>query len=138
MTMPKFQWTINLNTVLQVITLAGVVGGWIYIWANTERDIDELQAWKVSHELLHKERLADVKAIEARQDERTKGIEADVRKLFSITDNLSYRVTANEQATSNTSQTVSKIQDTLAQLGGDMRLVMEILQRMEAAQKRGH
>jgi len=115
-----------------------LVAGWIYIWANTERDIDELQAWKVSHELLHNERLADVKAIEARQDERVKGIEADVRKLFSASDNLAYRVTANEQATSNTSHTVSKIQDTLAQLGGDMRLVMKILQRIEAAQKKGH
>lgn len=138
MTIPKFQWAINLNTVLQVITLAGVVGGWIYIWANTERDIDELQAWRVDHELLHKERLADVKANEARQDERMKGIEADVRKLTGITDNLAYRVAANEQATSTTSQTVSKIQDTLAQLGGDMRVVKEILQRIEAGQRKGN
>ncbi|MBC8718767.1 hypothetical protein [Ochrobactrum sp. Marseille-Q0166] len=37
-----------------------------------------------------------------------------------------------------TSQTVSKIQDTLAQLGGDMRVVKEILQRIEAGQKKGH
>lgn len=134
MTMPKFQWTINLNTVLQVITLAGVVGGWIYIWANTERDIDELQAWKVSHELLHKERLADVKAIEARQDERTKGIEADVRKIGAAVDSLTYRVTTNEQATLAVAQSNKETQTAISQLGGDMRVVKEILQRIEAAQ----
>jgi len=132
--MPKFQWTINLNTVLQVITLAGVVGGWIYIWANTERDIDELQAWKVSHELLHKERLADVKAIEARQDERTKGIEADVRKIGAAVDSLTYRVTTNEQATLAVAQSNKETQTAISQLGGDMRVVKEILQRIEAAQ----
>jgi len=138
MTVPKFEWSFNFNTVLQIFTLGGLVAGWIYIWANTERDIDELQAWKISHELLHKERLADVKAIEARQDERVKGIESDVRKLSAVTDNLSYRITTNEQAVSSTTQTVGKVQDTLSQLGGDVRLVMEILQRMEAAQKKGH
>ncbi len=138
MTVPKFEWSFNFNTVLQIFTLGGLVAGWIYIWANTERDIDELQAWRIAHEVLHKERLADVKAIEARQDERVKGIESDVRKLSAVTDNLSYRITTNEQATSNTSQTVGKVQDTLSQLGGDVRLVMEILQRMEAAQKKGH
>ncbi|MDR6431225.1 hypothetical protein [Brucella pseudogrignonensis] len=38
----------------------------------------------------------------------------------------------------NTSQAVSKIQDTLTHPGSNMRLVMEILQKMEAAQKKGH
>lgn len=137
MTMPKIEWTVNFNTILQIITLGGMIYGGIHIWVNTGRDIDDLQEWRDKHELVHKERLADVKANEARQDERAKGIEADVRKLFSITDNLTYRVAANEQATSNTSQTVGKVQDTLSQLGGDVRLVMEILQRMEAAQKKG-
>lgn len=135
--MPKIEWTVNFNTILQIITLGGMIYGGIHIWVNTGRDIDDLQEWRDKHELVHKERLADVKANEARQDERAKGIEADVRKLFSITDNLTYRVAANEQATSNTSQTVGEVQDTLSQLGGDVRLVMEILQRMEAAQKKG-
>lgn len=130
----KFEW--NLNTVLQLITLCGMVYGGIYIWINTARDIDELQKWKVNHEQYHKERLVEVKATEARIDERIKSVEADVRKLNATADNISYRITANEQAVSNTSQTVSKIQDTLAQLGGDMRVVKEILQRIEAGQRK--
>lgn len=79
----------------------------------------------------------DVKAIEARQDGCVKGIKGDIRKLSAVTDNLSYRITTNEQAASSTTQTVGKVQDTLSQLGGDIRLVMEILPRMEAAQKKG-
>lgn len=49
-------------------------------------------------ELLHKERLAHVKAIEARQDERVKEIESHVRKLSAATNNLSSRITTNKQA----------------------------------------
>ena len=130
----KFEW--NLNTVLQLITLCGMVYGGIYIWINTARDIDELQKWRALHEQYHKERLVEVKGIEVRVDERFKNVEGDIRKLSSASENITYRITANEQAVTTTSQTVSKIQDTLAQLGGDIRVVKEILQRIEAGQKK--
>lgn len=81
-------------------------------------------------------RLADVKANDARYDERLKSVESDVRKLAASNDNLSYRIATNEQATLNASQAIKEFQGTLVQLGGDMRVVKEILQRIEAGQKR--
>ena len=133
---PKFEWTLNINTALQIVTLAGVVSGWIYIWANTERDILELKGWRDEHKQLHEKRAVEVRATEVRYDERMKNVESEIRKLAGVADNLSYRITANEQASSNTSQTVKEIQNSLGQLGGDMRVVREILQRIEASQKR--
>ncbi len=130
----KFEW--NLNTLLQIVTLATAIGGGITIWVNKSRDIEELQNWRVGHEQLHKERLVEVKAGEARNDEWKRGVEADIRKLSGIVDNLSYRVTANEQATIAVAQSNKETQTAITQLGGDMRVVKEILQRIEAGQRR--
>jgi len=130
----KIEW--NLNTLLQVITLVTMLAGGVSIWVNASRDIEELRAWRSNHEQYHKDRLAETKGIEARNDERLKSIEGDVRKLTGVTDNLSYRITTNEQTTSSTTQTVKEIQASLAQQAGDLRVIKEILQRLEAGQKR--
>ena len=130
---PKMEW--NLNTIIQIVTLIGMVGGGIAIWVDKSRDIEELQGWRTNHEQLHKERLVEVKSIEARADERFKNLESDVRKLSGMTDNLSYRITTNEQATSGIASTVKDIQTQLSQQSGDLREIKVILQRMEKGQR---
>lgn len=105
---PKLEW--NLNTIIQIVTLVGMVGGGIAIWVDKSRDIEDLQGWRTNHEQLHKERLVDVKANEARNDEKFKSVEADVRKLTSLTDSLNFRLTTNENATTGIASTVKDIQ----------------------------
>lgn len=126
---PKLEW--NLNTIIQIVTLVGMVGGGIAIWVDKSRDIEDLQGWRSTHEQLHKERLADVKANEARTDEKFKSVEADVRNLTSLTDKLNFRLTSNENATTGIAQTVKDIQQSLSQQSGDLREIKVILQRME-------
>lgn len=126
---PKLEW--NLNTILQLISIVGVIAGGIYIWANTTRDIEELKTWRGNHDQLHKERLAEVKANEARTDEKFKSVESDVRKLTSLTDNLNFRLTTNENATTGIAQTVKDIQQSLSQQSGDLREIKVILERIE-------
>lgn len=130
---PKLEW--NLNTIIQIVTLVGMVGGGIAIWVDKSRDIEDLQAWRTNHEQLHKERLADVKANEARNDEKFKSVEADVRKLTSLTDSLNFRLTTNENATTGIASTVKDIQTQLSQQSGDLREIKVILQRMEKGQR---
>lgn len=130
---PKMEW--NLNTIIQIVTLIGMVGGGIAIWVDKSRDIEELQGWRTNNEQLHKERLVEVKSIEARADERFKNLESDVRKLSGMADNLSYRITTNEQATSGIASTVKDIQTQLSQQSGDLREIKVILQRMEKGQR---
>lgn len=38
---PKLEW--NLNTLLQLVSLATLLATGIYVWANTTRDVEELQ-----------------------------------------------------------------------------------------------
>ncbi|NSL20580.1 hypothetical protein G6M40_14110 [Agrobacterium tumefaciens] len=130
---PKLEW--NLNTIIQIVTLIGMVGGGIAIWVDKSRDIEELQGWRTNHEQLHKERLVDVKANEARNDEKFKSVEADVRKLTSLTDSLNFRLTTNENATTGIASTVKDIQTQLSQQSGDLREIKVILQRMEKGQR---
>lgn len=130
---PKMEW--NLNTIIQIVTLIGMVGGGIAIWVDKSRDIEELQGWRADHEQLHKERLVEVKSIEARADERFKNIEADVRRLNGKTENLDYRLTSSEQAVSGMASTVKEIQSQLSQQSGDLREIKVILQRMEKGQR---
>ncbi|CUX63038.1 MULTISPECIES: hypothetical protein [Agrobacterium] len=73
------------------------------------------------HEDLHKNRLAEVKAVEVRADERLKSIETDVRKLNGITDNLNYRLTSNKQATSGITEAVKEIQKSFSLQSGDLQ-----------------
>lgn len=130
---PKLEW--NLNTIIQIVTLVGMVGGGIAIWVDKSRDIEDLQGWRTNHEQLHKERLVDVKANEAMNDEKFKSVEADVRKLTSLTDSLNFRLTTNENATTGIASTVKDIQTQLSQQSGDLREIKVILQRMEKGQR---
>ncbi|MBO0125237.1 hypothetical protein JZX88_06265 [Agrobacterium sp. OT33] len=130
---PKLEW--NLNTLIQLVTLGGMVVGGIVIWVDKSRDIEELQGWRANHEQLHKDRLVEVKTIEARADERFKNLEADVRRISGKTDNLDYRMTSSEQAVSGMASTVKDIQTQLSQQSGDLREIKVILQRMEKGQR---
>ena len=74
-----------------------------------------------------------MKAGEGRAEERFRSIESEVRKI----DQLSYRVTVTEQATTSTATAIKELQSLVSQQAGDIKVVREILQRIEAAQRGG-
>lgn len=130
---PKMEW--NLNTIISLFTLASMVVGGVAIWIDKSRDIEELQDWRQSHEQLHKERLVEVKTIEARADERFKSLESDVRRLSAKSENLDYRLTSSEQAVGSLVQTTKEIQQAVSAQSGDLREIKVIVQRMEKGQR---
>lgn len=132
---PKLEW--NLNTLIQLVTLIGMFVGGVAIWIDKSRDIEELQIWRTGHDQYHKERLAEVKAVEGRTEERFRSLEADGRKATSMLENLSYRVTVTEQTTTSTASAIKELQNLVSQQAGDIKVVREILQRIEASQRSG-
>jgi len=130
---PKLEW--NLNTLIQLVTLLGMCVGGVAIWIDKSRDIEELQTWRAGHDQYHKERLAEVKAGEGRTEERFRSLEADGRKATSMLENLSYRVTVTEQTTTSTATAIKELQNLVSQQAGDIKVVREILQRIEAGQR---
>jgi hypothetical protein len=125
---PRFQNSWNWNTVSIFVGFAGmlVLGG--IAWGSSQSSQQKHEEWIKAHEQLHKERLVDVKAVEARTEERFRGIDADVRKIT----NLEYRLTVSEQSTLSVVESVKTLQEIVNRQGSDIRLALEILQRMEA------
>ncbi|MVA27835.1 hypothetical protein V6582_02505 [Agrobacterium vitis] len=105
-------------------TLVSIIAGGGYAWAQTNSDIDELKRWRVAVE----GRLGNA---DGKIEERFKVNEVELRKL----DNLSYRVTVAEQSATSISQAIKELQITASGQSGDLRVMREILQRIEAAQK---
>jgi hypothetical protein len=133
-----------INTVLIVAALIGLIWKGGAYTQQVEADITKNAAgidrvereqgarW-TAHDALHKDRLADVKANEARTDERFKAIEGEVRKI----ERLDYRLTVTEQTSNTTANAIKELQSTLSETSGDLKVVREILQRIEAGQRRG-
>ncbi|SOC43056.1 hypothetical protein SAMN05892877_110259, partial [Rhizobium subbaraonis] len=117
----------NLNTIIQIITLIGMCVGGVAIWVDKSRDIEELQAWRTSIEQDRKEKSAEYRANMAKLEERVKGTEKDIGKI----DNLQYRLTVAEQSTATTATAMKELQDSLNDMNGDIRVMREILQRLD-------
>lgn len=122
---PKLEW--NLNTIIQIITLIGMCVGGVAIWVDKSRDIEELQAWRTAIEQDRKEKSAEYRANMAKLEERVKGTEKDIGKI----DNLQYRLTVAEQSTATTATAMKELQDSLNDMNGDIRVMREILQRLD-------
>lgn len=127
----------NLNTILQLVTLFSILVGGVSVWVNTSRDILEINQWKKAHDELHRERSAEARALEARFDERLKGNESEIGRIKSDLGTIVYRVSTNESATNSVIKTMSDVQAAQAQQAGDLRLIREILQRLERSMGAG-
>ncbi|WP_105436435.1 hypothetical protein [Neorhizobium tomejilense] len=129
----KLEW--NLNTIINLMTLVGMLAGGIYIWTNTTRDIEDLKKWRLSHEDYHKERLAETRAREASFNERLRAEEVRGNDVDRKIDNLTYRVTVAEQSAVSITSSIKDLQTGFNKQASDIQVVKEILQRMEAAQQ---
>lgn len=141
------QYSSMINGVLLVIGFAATfitVGSYKTdlektLSANT-KDIAALEArqadlW-LKHAELHKERLAEVKANDASTNERFRISEQRANEVDRKIDNLTYRVTVAEQSTANITSSIRELQGLVNKTAGDLQVVREILQRMEARVKK--
>ncbi|MGV2130864.1 hypothetical protein ACQZ4Q_09530 [Agrobacterium vitis] len=117
---PKY----NINTWINLTTLVSIIAGGGYAWAQTNSDIDELKRWRVAVE----GRLGNA---DGKIEERFKVNEVELRKL----DNLAYRIDVAERSATSISAAIKELQITASGQSGDLRVMREILQRIEAAQR---
>jgi uncharacterized protein (UPF0335 family) len=115
---------VNLNTWINLTTLVSIIAGGGYVWAQTTGDIDELKRWRVAVE-------GRMGNSDGKIEERFKVNETELRKL----DNLSYRVTVAEQSATSISAAIKDLQNTASGQSGDLKVMREILQRIEAGQR---
>lgn len=134
---PKFRYEITLNTVIVLIGFVVGAVGWGTSWGRLNTSVEQMaakyDAWIAAHELLHKERQAAIAANEARMDQRFITIEAALRKM----ENIEYRLTLQEQGSANLGKSVDELKASVNDLGGDLRVMREILERLDPRLRAG-
>ncbi|WP_225906280.1 hypothetical protein [Ensifer canadensis] len=106
---PAWKWEWNLNT---VVILVGFAGG--------------LVAWGATWERLSSNQGAHARTLD-QIDKRVTTLEASMRLL----DNHELRITGVEKQAAEAATSMRAVENTLNNLSSDMRLVREILQRLE-------
>lgn len=128
---PRLEW--NLNTIIQVITLLGMIGGGIAIWVDKSRDIEDLQNWRTAHDQVHRDRLGEVKEKEGAFNARLDASEKDTELTSRQVDRLESRVAVLEQNRDVLSKSVQELQTTLQKLATNQEVSNEILKRLDRA-----
>ncbi|UXS23091.1 hypothetical protein [Agrobacterium tumefaciens] len=128
---PKVKYELNMTTAVVTIGLCATFAGWGVVWGSLTTRIENgetrVNGWITSHEQLHKDRLVAVTATETRTDQRIQVIEAEQRKI----DNLSYRLTVQEQGAATLSKNVEELKAAVQGQSADLRVIREILTRMD-------
>lgn len=106
----KFEW--NLNTLVLIIGLGSGLIAWGTTWGKFDAAIERA--------------VVNVDRLEV----RLTALEVQSRQL----DNHELRISANERQMSSSATAMRAVETTLNGLTGDVRVVKEILQRLEASQ----
>lgn len=109
---PTWKWELNPNTVIQIITICGFFIGGGMLWERINTGTNENRA--------------DIERI----DKRLTAVEVEMRVL----DTQDLRLSAVEKQASDAAASMRSLESTLNVLGSDMRVVREILQRLESSQ----
>lgn len=110
---PRFKWEWNINTITNLI---GLITTFVLIgiaYSNLQ-NADQRNAEKID-------------ALE----NRMAGVEAEVRKI----DRHEIRLSSVEQQAVTSAEAMKAVEQTLSNLSADIRVVREILQRLEAKER---
>ncbi len=99
---PARKYEVNINTIILLVGFAATAIGWGMTWQSTTGDIKTLMDFRA-------EALAGLKQI----------------------DSLTFRVSAAEASNASVSRIMSDLQSAVSQQSGDIRVMREILQRIE-------
>lgn len=124
----KFEW--NLNTIAQLVTFGLLVFGGGVAWANIDAKFGNVSTWISGHESYHKDRIIQTQTEAARTDERLRTAEGK----YPAIDQLTYRMTVNEQTTVSINQTLQDLKNQVNDQSANLRVIQEILTRMERVQ----
>ena len=112
---PAWKWEWNLNTVVILMGFAGGLIAWGATWERVSANQD-------SHA-----------ASLDRLDKRLAAVEVAIRQL----DNHELRISAVEKQAAEAATSMRAVETSIGNLSSDMRVIREILQRIEASQRDG-
>ena len=134
---PAFEYKVNITTVVALVGLVATLWNASARYTRLEtlalNLTSEASSWRNDHMIYHRDRATEAAQIVARTDERLKSLEGQGRAI----DNLTYRMTIQEQGTTSLTAAVAELRQTINDVTGDIRLIREIVTRMENASPNG-
>lgn len=121
---PAWKYEINVTTVAALVMFIATAGGWF--WSDGQYR-QEIRGWIVAHENLHKDRQSIISSDTARADQRLGFLESEARKY----ENVVYRVTVLEQGSVSLGRSVDELKTAVNAQAADMRVMLEILRRLD-------
>ena len=140
MHMPERENKVNWNTAISLGGFAIVVAVYLVSFGEFRAQVFEsnrniaaltqnVEEWRVAHMQYHRDRSADLNALNARTDQRLKTIEDRMQELST----LSYRVTVVEQGAASLTKSVAELTSAMSVISGDIRVIRESILRLERA-----
>jgi len=128
----RIEWNFNTWVILGgiVVGVASTGATWGYFASQVASADRETKDWQTRHEQLHRDRLQQTTAENARQEQRVAQAEVRLQKL----DNLEYRITVAEQAGLNTAKSIERLTETVNAQSADIRVMREIVERQFGTQ----
>lgn len=123
----KFEW--NLNTIATLLGFGVMIFGSGVAWANIDAKFSAMNTWVGGHEQLHKDRQSEITGDTRAADERIRSVETRLGGM----DNLTYRITVNEQSTAATAQVLKEVQAVVNKQAVDQATMLAILNRIDTA-----
>ncbi|KTR08558.1 hypothetical protein NS365_01075 [Aureimonas ureilytica] len=115
----------NVQTVIAVGAVAFAAASTFF---TTGYKIERLEEFKVAHEAYHDKRANELAELAGRNDQRFAGIDAQLRRV----DELTFRVARADESISSTKEAIGKLEGTVNSLISDIRVMREILERMDS------
>lgn len=116
--LPTVENKVNWTTLIAAFGVAVTIGGWAFTYGRFTQRVDSI-------EMASSERRTVIES-------RMNVLEAEVRKI----DNLAYRMAMMEQTSVTTIQTLSEISKSLADQAADIKVIREILARVDTQPKK--
>jgi len=109
MNLPRAKNEMNWNTVIQIVTLVGMIAGGGAVWGTTQ---------------------AAIGSMATKQAEQDASIRANKEQVSRIP-NIEYRITVQEQANTSLVAAVEQLRQAMADQSADIKVIREILTRVE-------
>lgn len=123
---PNVKYEINLNTIIVLVGFASTTLAGGNMWGAVTTRLGNLESQVAERA---QQTTKDVATLATRID----GLDAEVRKY----DNLSYRVTVQEQSSASLAKSVEELKTAINSQGADVRVIREILTRLDRSDIRG-
>ena len=132
MTYPKLPEGWNLNTWVQLISLATMLFVAGVAWSKYDSRTGALEEWQARHTEEHKNRKAEIEANAAKLEAEVRAVENNVQTLERFADRIGDRVSAAEARNSQTEMLIRDLTKQVGEVSSDVKVSNEILKRLEA------